>query len=204
MSADSPLSRPVYAGDAYKPFGDFTLADVQAKAAELTAATGWGPTARVGAVARGWSELARAMTAAGAEHVSELPLDACRGVCPQAVGRAAGRQPAVAAAQASDTSRGDRVAAVGSRPSATPAATGPSIATGSPPGASPAAATGRSSSETRAGCEGLSMQSPWARSQPSRVSSSIVSVLSTPSATTRSRRAWPSAIVARTSSTSRD
>ena len=76
MSGDSPLARPVYAGDSYKPFGDFTLADVQARAAELTAATGWGPTARVAAVARGWSELGRAMTAAGAEHVSELAPEA--------------------------------------------------------------------------------------------------------------------------------
>jgi hypothetical protein len=75
MSDDGPLARPVYAGDAYKPFGDFTLTDVQAKAAELTAATGWGPTARVASVARGWSELARAMTAAQAEHVSDLPSE---------------------------------------------------------------------------------------------------------------------------------
>jgi hypothetical protein len=76
MTDDGPLARPVYAGDAYKPFGEFTVADVQAKAAELTAATGWGPTARVASVARAWSELARAMTAARAEHVSDLQLDA--------------------------------------------------------------------------------------------------------------------------------
>jgi len=73
--AERPLDRPVYAESGYKPFGEFTLADVQARAAELTAATGWGPTARVAGVARGWSELGRAMTAAGATSVRELPLD---------------------------------------------------------------------------------------------------------------------------------
>jgi hypothetical protein len=67
-----PLRRPVYAGDGYKCFGEFTLADVQARAAELTAATGWGPTARIASVARGWSELARAMRTAGAATVGDL------------------------------------------------------------------------------------------------------------------------------------
>jgi hypothetical protein len=76
MTADSPLERPVYADGGYKPFGDFTLGDVQARAAELTAATGWGPTARVGGVARAWSELARTMAGAGAECVGDLDLAA--------------------------------------------------------------------------------------------------------------------------------
>jgi hypothetical protein len=73
--SERALDRPVYAEDGYKPFGEFTLSDVQARAAELTAATGWGPTARVAGVARGWSELGRAMNAAGASRVSELPLE---------------------------------------------------------------------------------------------------------------------------------
>jgi hypothetical protein len=73
-AAERPLERPVYAQDGYKPFGEFTLADVEARAAELTAATGWGPTARVAGVARGWSELGRAMAGAGAGRVAELPL----------------------------------------------------------------------------------------------------------------------------------
>jgi hypothetical protein len=68
----------VYARDGYKPFGDFTLADVQARAAELTAATGWGPTARVAGIARGWSELARTMTGAGAARVRDLAPDAAQ------------------------------------------------------------------------------------------------------------------------------
>jgi hypothetical protein len=75
VSGDEPLSQPVYAGTSYKPFGEFTLADVEARAAELTAATGWGPTARVGAVARGWSELGRTMGAAGAGQVADLDAE---------------------------------------------------------------------------------------------------------------------------------
>jgi hypothetical protein len=76
MTDDGPLAQQVFAGSGYKAFGEFTLADVEARAAELTAATGWGPTARVGAVARGWSELARAMKASGARRVDELDHDA--------------------------------------------------------------------------------------------------------------------------------
>jgi hypothetical protein len=73
--AERAIDRPVYADGAYKPFGEFTLTEVQARAAELTAATGWGPTARVAGVARGWSELGRAMAHAGARQVAELPLE---------------------------------------------------------------------------------------------------------------------------------
>ena len=73
--AEGPLAQPVFAGSGYKPFGEFTLAEVETRAAELTAATGWGPTARVGAVARGWSELARTMRAAGAARVDALDHD---------------------------------------------------------------------------------------------------------------------------------
>jgi hypothetical protein len=72
----SALEVSVYAGEGYKPFGEFTLRDVEARAAELAQVTGWGPTARVGAVARAWSELARAMTDAGAATVAELGAQA--------------------------------------------------------------------------------------------------------------------------------
>jgi hypothetical protein len=72
MTDLDPLAQPVYAENEYKPFGDFTLAEVQARAAELSSAAGWGPTARVGAVARGWSELARTMSGAGAVRVRDL------------------------------------------------------------------------------------------------------------------------------------
>jgi hypothetical protein len=72
VSSEDPLQQPVYADGAYKPFGEFTLADVEARARELSEAVGWGPTARVAGVARGWSELARAMSTAGAPRVAEL------------------------------------------------------------------------------------------------------------------------------------
>ncbi len=66
------LCTPVYAAESYKAFGEFTLEDVRLKASELGAATGWGPTARVGSVARGWSALGSAMANAHAATVSDL------------------------------------------------------------------------------------------------------------------------------------
>jgi hypothetical protein len=75
VAADDALERTVYTGDEYKPFGDFTVAEVEDRATTLRAATGWGPTARVGSVARAWAELGRAMTGAGAAQVRELAPD---------------------------------------------------------------------------------------------------------------------------------
>jgi hypothetical protein len=72
VSGAGALEQPVYADGAYKPFGEFTLADVTARADELRTATGWGPTARVAGVARAWSELARAMAQAGVQRVADL------------------------------------------------------------------------------------------------------------------------------------
>lgn len=72
----SALEVSIFAGDGYKPFGEFTLAEVEARAAELQQVTGWGPTARVGAVARAWSDLARAMREAGASTVADLGSEA--------------------------------------------------------------------------------------------------------------------------------
>ena len=73
--SESVLERSVYASDGYKPFGHFTLRDVESRASELKQATGWGPTARVGAVARAWSELGHAMATAGARTVGDLGLE---------------------------------------------------------------------------------------------------------------------------------
>jgi hypothetical protein len=79
LTGEDALTQPVYAQDGYKAFGEFTCEDIRIRAAELAAATGWGPTARVASVARAWSELARAMTAAGAQRVSDLgPVEAER------------------------------------------------------------------------------------------------------------------------------
>jgi hypothetical protein len=75
-TAADALNRPVSTGGVDKPFGEFTLPEVQARAAELSAAVGWGPTARVAGVARGWSELARAMVATDAAVVGELESEA--------------------------------------------------------------------------------------------------------------------------------
>jgi hypothetical protein len=75
MTTDAMLAQLVYAGDGYKAFGDFTQAEVAARADELKAAGGWGPTARVGAVGRAWSELARVMDTAGAGRVADLDAD---------------------------------------------------------------------------------------------------------------------------------
>lgn len=72
VSEVGALRALVYARNGYKPFGEFTVADVEARAAELRSATGFGPTARVASVARAWAELAHAMTQAGAAVVAEL------------------------------------------------------------------------------------------------------------------------------------
>ena len=56
----------VFAGGRSKPFGEVTADEVRARADELRAATGWGPTAKVAAVAMAWGELARLMDGAQA------------------------------------------------------------------------------------------------------------------------------------------
>jgi hypothetical protein len=76
VSDGDPLTHPVYASDRYKPFGEFTLEDVQARASELSAASRVGAMARIASVARAWSELGRAMTAAGAATVADLEPEA--------------------------------------------------------------------------------------------------------------------------------
>lgn len=79
MNTEDALSRPVHAAEGNKPFGEFTLADVEARAQELRAAAGsggWGSIPRVAAVARGWSDLARAMRSGGAATVADLNHDA--------------------------------------------------------------------------------------------------------------------------------
>jgi hypothetical protein len=51
------LRQTVYIRGANRPFGELTLDDARARADELRAATGWGPTARVAPVALAWREL---------------------------------------------------------------------------------------------------------------------------------------------------
>jgi hypothetical protein len=66
------LAEPVFAGGRTKPFGELTATEVAARAQELRDATGWGPTAKVGSVARAWAELARHMDETGATTVGDL------------------------------------------------------------------------------------------------------------------------------------
>jgi hypothetical protein len=66
------LQALVFVRGENRPFGTLTLHDVSARADELRAATGWGPTARVGPVAHAWRELAIQMQRAGAATVAEL------------------------------------------------------------------------------------------------------------------------------------
>jgi hypothetical protein len=66
------LAERIQSGGGSKPFGELTAGEVAARAADLRSATGWGPTARVGPVARAWGELARAMDEQGAATVADL------------------------------------------------------------------------------------------------------------------------------------
>jgi hypothetical protein len=73
---DAVLRERVFAGGSSKPFAELTADEVRARANELKAATGWGPTAKVGSVARAWSELAELMETAGARTVADVDRDA--------------------------------------------------------------------------------------------------------------------------------
>jgi hypothetical protein len=66
------VSQQVFVRGANRAFGELTLDDARARADELRAATGWGPTARVAPVAYAWRELAMAMESAGAQTVNDL------------------------------------------------------------------------------------------------------------------------------------
>ena len=72
---DEIVERQVFIRGANRPFGEFTLDDARERADELRAATGWGPTARVAAVAMAWRELATAMERAGAATVADLEAE---------------------------------------------------------------------------------------------------------------------------------
>jgi hypothetical protein len=69
------LKREVFIRGANRPFGELTLEDARARADELRAVTGWGPTVRVAPVARAWRELAIAMERGGAASVGDLDAE---------------------------------------------------------------------------------------------------------------------------------
>lgn len=74
--AKKVLAEHVFAGGCSKPFAELTIDEVKARAAELKAVTGWGPTARVGSVAMAWAELGRLMEHVQVETVGDLRPDA--------------------------------------------------------------------------------------------------------------------------------
>jgi hypothetical protein len=69
------LQQQVFIRGANRPFGELTREDASARADELRAAVGFGPTARVAPVAQAWRELAIAMDRAGASAVGDLEPD---------------------------------------------------------------------------------------------------------------------------------
>jgi hypothetical protein len=77
------LDQEVFVRGANRPFGELTRDDASARADELRAAVGWGPTARVAPVARAWRELAMAMDRAGANAVGDLDHDVLVDLAPK-------------------------------------------------------------------------------------------------------------------------
>ncbi|MGH2914534.1 MAG: hypothetical protein ACRDMX_06060 [Solirubrobacteraceae bacterium] len=81
--SDPTLDAPVFVRGANRPFGELTLEDVRARADELRAVTGWGPTARVAPVARAWRELALELERAGAGRVADLDAELLGALAPK-------------------------------------------------------------------------------------------------------------------------
>jgi hypothetical protein len=81
--ADRILGQQVFIRGANRPFGELTREDAASRADELSAAVGFGPTARVAPVARAWRELAMAMDRAGAGTVGELGADVLADLAPR-------------------------------------------------------------------------------------------------------------------------
>ena len=77
------LAATVFIRGSNRPFGELTLDDVRARADELRAATGWGPTARVAPVARAWRELAIEMERARITSVAALDGTVLARLAPQ-------------------------------------------------------------------------------------------------------------------------
>jgi hypothetical protein len=69
------LARPISVGGTERAFGDLTAAEVEAHAASLAEATGYGHRSRVGAVAGAWRALASLMDERDAATVAELGPD---------------------------------------------------------------------------------------------------------------------------------
>jgi hypothetical protein len=77
------LTATVFIRGANRPFSEMTREDAQFRGAELKSAAGWGPTAKVGSIARGWKELAIELERAGVETVGELPPETVLAFAPK-------------------------------------------------------------------------------------------------------------------------
>jgi hypothetical protein len=77
------LAQEVFMRGANRPFGELTRDDATARADELRAAVGWGPTARVAPVALAWRELSIAMDRAGVGVVGDLDPDVLVDLAPK-------------------------------------------------------------------------------------------------------------------------
>ncbi len=71
---EDPLTRPIHIGGVNKTFGEVTLEDARAQAAELKGVAGWGMS-RVLPVARAWADLVRMMESGGAARVDALETE---------------------------------------------------------------------------------------------------------------------------------
>jgi hypothetical protein len=77
------LDQQIYIGGANRSFGDVTVQDARARADELRAATGFGPTARVAPVARAWRELVLEMERSGIATVGQLDTAVLTALAPK-------------------------------------------------------------------------------------------------------------------------
>ncbi len=80
---DEIVRQTVFIRGANRPFGELTVQDVRARADELSAVVGFGPTARVAPVARAWRELSIEMDRAEAGTVGELRDEALVALAPK-------------------------------------------------------------------------------------------------------------------------
>ncbi len=77
------LRQTVFVDGENRPFGELTRAQVTARADELRASVGFGPTTRVAPVARAWRELGLALERAGVGSVGELGEDVVGELAPK-------------------------------------------------------------------------------------------------------------------------
>ena len=80
---DQILGQQLYIGGANRSFAEVTVEDARARADELRAATGFGPTARVAPVARAWRELVLEMERSGVATVGELDTAVLTALAPK-------------------------------------------------------------------------------------------------------------------------